>query len=54
MNEMGLLRKLEQAGSEKGKPACIVKIVDCGEVSDKSLNGPKEERGKRWSICSLT
>lgn len=28
-----LLKKIEGAGTEKGKPLYMVKIVDCGEVS---------------------
>lgn len=43
---MSLLKKMEQAGSEKGKPSSLVKIVDCGEVAEKVLNAPKEEKGK--------
>nr|CAD1819824.1 unnamed protein product [Ananas comosus var. bracteatus] len=30
---MALLKKLEAQGSDTGKPLCLVKIVDCGEVS---------------------
>ncbi|XP_010935780.1 peptidyl-prolyl cis-trans isomerase CYP63 isoform X2 [Elaeis guineensis] len=39
---MSLLKKMEQAGSDKGKPICTVKIVDCGEASD---NKTKTELG---------
>ncbi|XP_008802285.2 peptidyl-prolyl cis-trans isomerase CYP63 isoform X2 [Phoenix dactylifera] len=31
---MSLLKKIEQAGSDKGKPICTVRIVNCGEASD--------------------
>ncbi|OAY69279.1 Peptidyl-prolyl cis-trans isomerase CYP63 [Ananas comosus] len=53
---MALLTKLEAQGSDTGKPLCLVKIVDCGEVSgtEKKLNRSKGNsdddervRGKR-------
>ncbi|XP_020256144.1 peptidyl-prolyl cis-trans isomerase CYP63-like isoform X2 [Asparagus officinalis] len=47
VNGISLLRKIEQAGSEKGKPASLVKVVDCGEVTEKALNASAEDRGKK-------
>ncbi|CAL9093354.1 unnamed protein product [Musa textilis] len=44
-----LLKKIEQAGSEKGKPLCLVKIVDCGEASD---NKTQVAPGKEKDLCS--
>lgn len=45
---MSLLKKIEQAGSDDGKPVCPVKIVDCGEASDNkiqtSLGTTKEKK----------
>lgn len=47
VNGMSLLKKLEQIGSENGKPSCPVKVVDCGEVPVESVNEVKAERGKK-------
>ncbi|XP_042389222.1 peptidyl-prolyl cis-trans isomerase CYP63-like isoform X2 [Zingiber officinale] len=33
LSSSALLKKIEHAGTEKGKPLYMVKIVDCGEVS---------------------
>ncbi|KAG1347704.1 putative peptidyl-prolyl cis-trans isomerase CYP63, partial [Cocos nucifera] len=45
---MSFLKKIEQAGSDKGKPICTVKIVDCGEASDNktktALGTAKEDK----------
>ncbi|RWW42049.1 hypothetical protein BHE74_00052429, partial [Ensete ventricosum] len=50
-----LLKKIEQAGSEKGKPLCLVKIVDCGEASDgKTQVAPGKEKGKSWGMQVVT
>ncbi|KAJ8506597.1 hypothetical protein OPV22_007483 [Ensete ventricosum] len=49
-----LLKKIEQAGSEKGKPLCLVKIVDCGEASDgKTQVAPGKEKEKKHNESSL-
>lgn len=45
-----LLKKIEHAGSEKGKPLYMVKIVDCGEASvGKTQVAPRKEKGMIWS-----
>ncbi|XP_072986615.1 peptidyl-prolyl cis-trans isomerase CYP63-like [Typha latifolia] len=49
---MQLLKKLEDAGSGKGKPVCTVKIVDCGEASDTKnvmVLGKENEKKLRGS-----
>lgn len=44
---------MEKAGSESGKPASLVKIVDCGEVAE-TLNAQKQEKGRDGShSCHL-
>ncbi|CAD5169710.1 unnamed protein product [Musa acuminata subsp. malaccensis] len=49
-----LLKKIEQAGSEKGKPLCLVKVVDCGEASDgKTQVVPGKEKEKKCNESSL-
>lgn len=50
---LNLLKKIERAGSEKGKPLCPVKIVDCGEVTyGKTQVAPREGKGKSWDNIS--
>lgn len=39
MQGMDIVKKIEQVESSDGKPAQVVKIVDCGEVSDKKKHG---------------
>lgn len=44
---MDLVKKIEQLGTDSGKPSGLVKIVDCGELSEKKSNDtPKAEKGK--------
>lgn len=48
VNGIGLLKKIEQqAGSENGKPTCLVKIVDCGEVTDKDVDAQETKKGNK-------
>lgn len=43
---MDLVKKIEQLGTDSGKPSGLVKIVDCGELSEKKSNDtPKAEKG---------
>ncbi|CAN4093677.1 unnamed protein product [Withania somnifera] len=35
---MDLVRKIEQLGTDNGKPSGVVKIVDCGEMSERKSN----------------
>lgn len=43
---MDILKKLEQVGSDGGKPACPVKIVDCGESSENNTySAVRTEKG---------
>lgn len=47
---MAFLTKLEAQGSDTGKPLCLVKIVDCGEVSgSKTQISRGTEKGKSCS-----
>lgn len=44
---MDFVRKIEQLGTDSGKPSGLVKIVDCGEISEKKSNATtKAEKGK--------
>lgn len=44
---MDLVKKIEQLGTDSGKPSGLVKIVDCGEMSEKKSNDTsKAEKGK--------
>lgn len=36
---MGILKKIEQVGTDSGKPVRPVKIVDCGETSESNTCG---------------
>ena len=36
---METLKKIEQVGTGDGKPALLVKIVDCGETSENKIIG---------------
>lgn len=43
---MDVLKKIELAGTSDGKPTQIVKIVDCGEVSEtKTQRTAEKEKG---------
>lgn len=43
---MDILKKLEQVGTDGGKPACPVKIVDCGESSENNTySAVRTEKG---------
>lgn len=43
---MEIVKKVEQVGTDDGKPLGLVKIVDCGETSeDKSNNAVVVGRG---------
>ena len=33
------MKKIEQLGTGDGKPARLVKIVDCGETSENKIHG---------------
>ncbi|KAI3678877.1 hypothetical protein L6452_38181 [Arctium lappa] len=45
---METVKKIEQLGTSDGKPSGLVKIADCGEVSeDKKNNAVESEKGKR-------
>lgn len=45
---METVKKIEQLGTSDGKPSGLVKIADCGEVSeDKKNNAVETEKGKR-------
>ncbi|PHT86733.1 Peptidyl-prolyl cis-trans isomerase D [Capsicum annuum] len=44
---MDIVRKIEELGTANGKPSGLVKIVDCGEMSEgKSNDTTKAEKGK--------
>ncbi|XP_059298592.1 peptidyl-prolyl cis-trans isomerase CYP63 isoform X2 [Lycium ferocissimum] len=44
---MDIVRKIEQVGTDNGKPSGLVKIVDCGELSERKSNDTtKAEKGK--------
>lgn len=44
---MDFVRKIEQLGTDSGKQSGLVKIVDCGEMSEKKSNvTTKAEKGK--------
>lgn len=44
---MDFVRKIEQLGTDNGKPSGLVKIVDCGEISERKSNDTtKAEKGK--------
>ncbi|WOK99424.1 peptidyl-prolyl cis-trans isomerase CYP63-like isoform X2 [Canna indica] len=48
-----LLKQIEKAGSDKGKPLCLVKIVDCGEVSDgKNQVASRNDKEKKLAETS--
>ena len=43
---METIKKIEQLGTSDGKPSGLVKIADCGEVSeDKKSNVVESEKG---------
>lgn len=43
---MDILKKLERVGTDGGKPACPVKIVDCGESSESNTySAVRTEKG---------
>ncbi|OVA09881.1 Cyclophilin-like peptidyl-prolyl cis-trans isomerase domain [Macleaya cordata] len=45
---MDIVREIEQVGSDQGKPACPVKIVDCGEFSEsKTHDAVRTEKDKK-------
>ncbi|XP_074575880.1 peptidyl-prolyl cis-trans isomerase CYP63-like [Curcuma longa] len=47
LSSSALLKKIEHAGTEKGKPLYMVKIVDCGEVSaGKTQVAARKEKEK--------
>ncbi|XP_047166779.1 peptidyl-prolyl cis-trans isomerase CYP63 isoform X1 [Vigna umbellata] len=47
VNGLDVLKKIELAGTSDGKPTQIVKIVDCGEVSEtKTQHTAEKEKGK--------
>ncbi|XP_074561466.1 LOW QUALITY PROTEIN: peptidyl-prolyl cis-trans isomerase CYP63-like [Curcuma longa] len=53
LNGSTLLKKIERAGSEKGKPLYMVKIVDCGEASvGKTQVAPRKEKEKLRKVKS--
>lgn len=39
---MDIVKKIEQVGTADGKPQQLVKIVDCGEMSDSKINNSEE------------
>lgn len=44
---MDFVRKIEQLGTDNGKPSGLVKIVDCGEMSERKIDDTtKAEKGK--------
>ncbi|KAK8963228.1 Peptidyl-prolyl cis-trans isomerase CYP19-2 [Platanthera guangdongensis] len=49
---IGFLKKIEQAGSESGKPVCPVKIVNCGEVAENKTTTMSMEKGKKTAKSS--
>ncbi|XP_061340050.1 peptidyl-prolyl cis-trans isomerase CYP63-like [Gastrolobium bilobum] len=53
---MDTLKKIEQAGTSDGKPTQLVKIIDCGEMSETKiqLTVEKEKVKRRKSGKSLT
>ncbi|KAK4355492.1 hypothetical protein RND71_024463 [Anisodus tanguticus] len=45
---MDFVRKIEQLETDNGKPSGLVKIVDCGEMSERKSNDiTKAEKGKK-------
>ncbi|KAI0501175.1 hypothetical protein KFK09_016118 [Dendrobium nobile] len=44
---MDFLKKIEQAGSDTGKPTCLVKIVNCGEITEIKAATFSTEKGKK-------
>ncbi|CAK9179267.1 unnamed protein product [Ilex paraguariensis] len=45
---MDVVRKIEQLGTADGKPSAIVKIVDCGEISESKIHDAAvAEKGKK-------
>lgn len=53
---MDFVRKIEQLGTDTGKPSGLVKIVDCGEMSERNSNDTtKAEKGKnKKSVRALS
>lgn len=53
---MDFVRKIEQLGTDTGKPSGLVKIVDCGEMSERKSNDTtKAEKGKnKKSVRALS
>eukprot|EP00268_Persea_americana_P022273 TRINITY_DN2215_c1_g1_i3.p1 TRINITY_DN2215_c1_g1~~TRINITY_DN2215_c1_g1_i3.p1 ORF type:complete len:697 (+),score=146.23 TRINITY_DN2215_c1_g1_i3:181-2271(+) len=48
---MDILKKLERVGTDGGKPACPVKIVDCGESSESNTySAVRTEKEKKRKI----
>ncbi|KAK9282173.1 hypothetical protein L1049_005085 [Liquidambar formosana] len=48
MQGMDIVKKIERLGTADGKPTGLVKIVDCGEVSErKNLDAVGTEKGKK-------
>ncbi|XP_020579887.1 peptidyl-prolyl cis-trans isomerase CYP63-like isoform X2 [Phalaenopsis equestris] len=44
---LDFLKKIEQAGSDSGKPTCLVKIVNCGEITENKAASFSAEKGKK-------
>lgn len=51
MRGMEVVKKLEQVGSADGKPLQPVKIVDCGETSERRIqDAAVEEKSKSATL----
>ncbi|GFP97988.1 peptidyl-prolyl cis-trans isomerase cyp63 [Phtheirospermum japonicum] len=49
---MDIVKKMEQLGTADGKPAGLVKIVDCGEMSKTNVEAEKEKKKKPAPVKS--
>ncbi|KAK9067593.1 hypothetical protein SSX86_011704 [Deinandra increscens subsp. villosa] len=44
---MDTIKKIEQLGTADGKPSGLVKISDCGEISEDKKNNVESDKGKK-------
>ena len=45
---MDLVKKIEQVGTADGKPVQPVKIIDCGETSEKKIQQTAVKEKGSW------
>lgn len=51
---LDIVKKIEQLGTADGKPARLVKIIDCGEFSESKIQDGKKKGNSMWIVDSIT